>query len=128
MLLNKNKAVLSLALGLAMVYGAGTISVYASPNEQLPEKPSIVQAQEHNQNQKPSEETCKNSNHLKDPNCRKNHPSDPNCKLDEKKPLPPQNNEDQKRPMPTKKHLEESKKPLPPQAEDNKNIIPDTDR
>ena len=126
-MLNKNKSILSLALGLAMVYGAGTISVYASPNEQLPEKPSIVQMQEHNQNQKPSEEKCKNPNHLKDPNCRKNHPFDPNYKLNEKKPLPPQNNEDQKRPMAPKKHLEESKKPLPPQAEDNKNI-PDTNR
>ena len=49
----KNKAVLSLTLGLAMVYGAGTMSAFAAPNDQLPEKPPVIQNQDQNQNNYP---------------------------------------------------------------------------
>ncbi|HWR07326.1 hypothetical protein [Sporomusa sp.] len=92
----KNKTVLSLALGLAMVYGAGTMSAFAAPNEQLPERPPIVQDQD--QNNHP------NSNHHK-PNCKKNHPLDEKCNLDDQKPLPPNDGQD-KKPVPSKKHDE----------------------
>ncbi|WP_371375051.1 hypothetical protein [Sporomusa aerivorans] len=112
----KNKAVLSLTLGLAMVYGAGTMSAFAAPNDQLPEKPPVIQNQDQNQNNYPkiNAEKCKNPNHHQDPNCKKNHPFAEKCNIDDKKPLPPKDNQE-KKPVSPKKHDE--KKPINPELQ-----------
>jgi hypothetical protein len=96
----KNKTVLSLALGLMMVYGAGTMSAFAAPNEQLPERPPIVQDQD--QNNHPIQHK---------PNCDKNHPIDEPCNTNGKKPLPPKDNQD-KKPISQKQDI---KKPMNPE-------------
>ncbi|WP_371374446.1 hypothetical protein [Sporomusa aerivorans] len=124
-MLFKNKAVLSLTLGLVMAYGAGTMSAYAAPNDQISERPPIVQNQDQNQPKPPIDgEKCKNPNHHKDPNCKKNHPHGERCNVDDKKPLPPKDDQN-KKPVPTKKH--DDKKPLNPEFENQQNM-PNRDR
>ncbi|WP_149735099.1 hypothetical protein [Propionispora hippei] len=75
--MNKNKKAMSLVLGLAMVYGVGAMSVYASPKTELPQTPPA------------QEQQCPNSNHSNDPNCKKHHIHSDKCKLEVKKLLPP---------------------------------------
>lgn len=110
-MISKNKKALSLALGLAMVYAVGTMSVYASPKTEIPEKPPVYQNQEQNQNA--HKEECKNPNHQNDKDCKKHHKANQNCPFDEKKPLPPKDNDQShKKPLPDKQQ-DEAKKPLP---------------
>jgi len=119
----KNKAVLSLTLGLVMAYGAGTMSVFAAQNDQIPERPPIVQSQD--QDHQPIDgEKCKNPNHQKDPNCKKNHLHGEKCNLDDKKPLPPKDDPN-KKPVPHQKHDE--KKPVNPEIA-NPQDIPNPDK
>ena len=84
-MLTKNKTVLSLALGLVMMYGAGTMSASAAPNEQLPTRPPIVQDQDQ-----------KNHPIQHKPNCNKNHRIDEPCNTNAKKQLPPKDNQNKK--------------------------------
>lgn len=107
----KNKTVLSLALGLAMVYGAGTMSAFAAPNEQLPERP-VVQSQA--QNNHPSQHK---------PNCDKKHPINEPCNTNAKKPLPPKDKQD-KKPI-SKQH--DNKSQMNPEFE-NLQDVPNRDR
>ncbi|QDR79818.1 hypothetical protein [Sporomusa termitida] len=108
----KNKTVLSLALGLAMVYGAGTMSAFAAPNEQLPERPPIVHSQD--QNNHPIQHKS---------NCDKQHPVNEPCNTNGKKPLPPKDDQD-KKPL-SKQH--DKKKSINPEFE-NQQDVPKRDR
>ncbi len=85
-LLNKNKKVMSLVLGLAMVYGVGAMSVYASPQTELPATNPPAQEQQ-----------CPNPNHSNDPNCKKHHKHSDKCKLEDKKPSPPKKQDNDKK-------------------------------
>ncbi|QDR80453.1 hypothetical protein [Sporomusa termitida] len=111
----KNKTVMSLALGLAMVYSAGTMSAFASPNEQLQERPPLVQAQDQNNHPHPNQHK---------PNCKKNHPINEPCNTGDKKPVPPKDSQN-KKPVSPKKHDE--KKQMNSQFE-NQQDIPNRDR
>lgn len=95
------KAIMSLTLGLAMVYGVGTMSVFASPSEQIPQKPPITQEQQTPDNDKANVDKCENPEHANDKDCKKDHPHGKKCKK----------HQDNKRQMPPK---DTEKKPLPP--------------
>ena len=114
----KNKKLMSLTLGLAMVYGVGTMSAFASPKTEIPEMPPFVQDQDEvqppvNGDFPPAQD------HDKDQ--KKTHKKETNH--DKKRPLPPrEENKNANPPVPNKKHLDDAQKPLPPECDE---VLPD---